>query len=297
MEVSSHAAVAPWSDVVELMRRDSLTEEAGQIERITQRYKNIDEQSRQIRRLPFYKSLLEGKYLPGLRRVQYEMNYSIYRFLNLEEIRALYAKDYRQLSRYEFFRLYRGESDPERREALCRQALEIYPSFMIAANDLQAALINKNQPQADLLTPFAGKEAPTTLNINHTIALIDAGRYTTADSVAQFIPYTPETRVLKAVTAALNGKYAESFQAIAETGLRNEVCMLLAMKRDKEALTRAQQLPENEGISHYLLAVCYNRTDHPVEAFDELKRAFQLDPSLKEIAPLDGDVNDLLPKK
>lgn len=294
LEVSSHAAVAPWSDVVALMRRDSLDEQADQIEEITERYKNKDEQSKRIRRLPFYSSLLEGKYLPSLRRVQYEMNYSIYRFLTLDEIRALHDKDYRQLSRYEFFRLYRGENDKARREEYIRQALEIYPSFMVAANDLQALLIERNEPDAKLLEPFAGKDAPATLNVNHTIALLDAGRFAAADTVAQFIPSTEETRLLKAVTGALNGEYKENFQTIASTGLRNEVLMLLAMKDNEKALTRAQELPKDEAISHYILAICYNRTNHPSEAFDALKRSFQLDPSLKEIAPLDGDVNSLL---
>ena len=100
MQFKSKAAVAPWSDVVKLMRADSLYDEAAQVEQIVKRYGNIDQQGRAIRKLPFFGRLLEGKYLPQLRKVGYVMNYSIFRQLTLEEIAELYEKDYKQLSRF-----------------------------------------------------------------------------------------------------------------------------------------------------------------------------------------------------
>ena len=67
--------------------------------------------------------------------------------------------------------------------------------------------------------------------------------------------------------------------------------------RYKEALELSKELPDNEALSHYLRATCLNRMDRPVEADVELKKAIQMDPSLKEIAHIDGDVNDLLEEK
>lgn len=295
MEVSSDAKVASWNDVIALMRKDSAYAEAEQVEAIVKRYGNQDVQSRQMRRLPFYTSLLEGKYLPQLRRVEYQMNYSIFRQLTIDEIKALYNTDYRQLSRYEFFRLYRAEENTERREILIRQALEIYPSFMVAASDLQSILITRGEGDPDLLVPFAGKKAPAQLNVNHAIALIGAGRYATADSIAQFIPESGDTRLLKSVIATLNGDYSDdNFKVIAETGVRNEVLVLLAMKRNEEALTRSEALPEDEALSHYIKAICLNRAEKPVEAYDALKKAFEMDPALEKVAYIDGDVNDLI---
>ncbi len=294
MKVSSHATVAGWDEVAKALRKDSLFDEAEVLENIIGRYSNRDEQSRRIRRLSFYKNLLEAKYLPRLRRVGYEMNYSIFRFLTIDEIKALYQKDYRQLSRYEFFRLYREEPDTARRAAIIHQALEIYPSFAVAASDLQEMLIERKTPDPDLLTPFAGKKAPTTLNINHMIALLDAGRYATADSIAEFVPETDETILLKSVAGALNGRYADNFDVVSSTGLRNKILMLLAMKRNDEALKLCTSLPDDEALTYYIRAICYNRGEKPVEAFDALKKALKMDPSLEKTAWLDGDVNDLI---
>ena len=295
MSVSSKAKVAKWDDVVALLRRDSLNKEADAIQDILNRYKTPDVQGRHIRHLPFFRNTLEAKYLPQLRRVEYALNYSIFRVLTLSEIQQLYEKDYKQLSRYEFFRLYRAEADEAKREKIIRQALEIYPSFGIAASDLQAILIKNGKADRDLLKPYAGKKAPATLNANHMIALLNSGQYSQADSISDFLPDTPDTHMLKIVTATLNGDYnQDNFNAIAATGLRNEVVMLLAMKRNEEALKRSKELPEEEALTHYLRAVCLNRAEKPVEAYTELKQAFSMDPELERTAYTDGDVNDLI---
>lgn len=137
---SQKASVASWKEVAALMRLDSLDDEASQVENIAQRNGGRGAGAA-MRRLPFYKSLLLDKYLPKLRRVDYNMNYAIFRQLTFDEIKQLYNKDYRQLSRFEYFQLYRNEPTDSIREKYCRQALEMYPSFMVAANDLQVILI------------------------------------------------------------------------------------------------------------------------------------------------------------
>ena len=218
------------------------------------------------------------------------------RKLTLDEIRELHHTDYKQLSKYEFFRLYRGETDTVKREQYCREALEVYPSLMIAANDLQSLLIARGTPETDLLTKFAGPKAPVTVNSNHIIALIEAGKYNDAVEIAQYLPDTEDTKFIKAVSQALSGKYDEAYPVIAETGLQNEVLMLLMMKRNSEAWEKSQGLNPDEAMTYYIQAMCLNRLDKPNEAYEQLKKAFEKDPKLIEIARLDGDVNDLLPE-
>ena len=294
MKFQAKSEVVPWSEVVRLLRADSLNAEADQIDRIIARTSSFDKQSTAIVRLPFYRTLLQEKYLPQLRSVGYVMNYSIFRQLTLDEIRELYQKDYRQLSRFEFFQLYRAESNTAEREKILRQALEMYPSFMTAANDLAASLISRGTPDASILRPFAGQKAPDVVNTNQMVALLSEGHYSEADSIAAFLTDNDQTHLLLAVTAVLNGRYAGHFSTIAQTGQRNELVMLLAMKRNKEALELSKQLPDDEALTHYLRAICLNRNEKPVDAYDELKKSFKLDPSLERMAHLDGDVNDLL---
>lgn len=295
-DFTTESKVIPWEEVVRLLEKDSLNKEAEAIRNIIARYKNIDQQGAQIKKLPFFKTILLNDYLPELRKVEYQMTYSVFRKLTFDEIRELYNKDYRQLSKYEFFRLYREEKDSVMREKYCRQALEMYPSLMVAANDLQALLISQNRPEVELLEKFAGAKAPATVNANHTVALLSAGKYNEAVEVAQYLPDTEDTKFIKAISQALGGKYEEAYPIVAETGLRNEVLMLLTMKRNEEAWKKAQGLDIADAMTYYIRAICLNRLEKPNEAYDELKHAFKMDPNLIEIARLDGDVNDLLPE-
>lgn len=296
MTFMSDAKVAPWSRVAEILRKDTLASEADRVEAILAAHPgNIEAQGRAIQRLPFYHKIIATRCLPQLRRVDYTLHYNVYRTLTIDEIAQLYAQDYSQLSKYEFFKLYRAEADTAKRVAMMRQALEVYPSFMAAANDLSVQLINHRQYDASLLRPFAGAGAPQEVNVNQLITLLNEGLYASADSVAHFVNDNESTHTMLAVNAVLNSRYdAKNYAAIAKTGKRNEVVMLLAMKLDDAALRMSRQLPDNEAVSHYLRAICLNRTNDPTEAYEELKRAFAMDASLKEIAKTDGDVTDLL---
>lgn len=303
---ASKASVASWSEAADLLEADSLTEEAARIREVMRRYpKSVDSQSRAISKLPFY-GLLKEKYLPRLRSIKFAMNYSIYRQMTLGEIKALYAQDSTALTEFEYFTLARGESDPGERERILRQAVRVYPSLIVSANDLQALLIGQNRPEKNLLKPFAGKQygprnnrkdTPLEVNFNHAVALIDHGAYSAADSIADFLPDQPETKLLKAVTGALNDRLDENFDIIAATGPRNKICLLLAMKRDKEALELCDELPDSLALTHYLRATCLNRLEKSVEAEKELKKAIKMDPALETEARNDGDVEQLLEEK
>lgn len=295
MTFTSDAKVAPWSRVAEMLRKDTLATEADRVEAILAAHHDIEAQGRAIQRLPFYHQIIATRCLPQLRRVDYTLHYNVYRTLTIDEIAQLYAQDYSQLSKYEFFKLYRAEADTAKRVTMMRQALEVYPSFMAAANDLSVQLINHRQYDAALLRPFAGANAPQEVNVNQLIALLNEGLYASADSVAHYVNDNESTHTMLAVNAVLNGRYdSENYATIAKTGKRNEVVMLLAMKLNDAALRMCRNLPDNEAVSHYLRAICLNRTDDPTEAYEELKRAFAMDASLKEIAKTDGDVTDLL---
>lgn len=289
----SDAKVASWNDVAALLRKDSLDTEANQVENTIKRSRNINDQSRAMRRLPFYKTLLMTKYLPQLRRVDYTLNYAIYRELTRDEILALYKKDRKQLSRFEFYTLYSTETDKNRREQYMREALEVYPSFMAAANDLSASLTSRGASDETLLENFVGESAPREVNCNQMVALLNSGHYTKADSVAAFITKDKDTELLIAVNNVLNGRL-DDYRVVAATSPRNECCLLLAMKKNEEAMKLAKQLPDDEALTHYMRAICLNRLNDAVGAYDELKEAFKLDPSLKSVAHIDGDVNNLL---
>ena len=157
-------------------------------------------------------------------------------------------------------------------------------------------LINDDRPDSELLADFAGKDAPAAVNVNHVIALLDKHEYWTADSLANFIPQSEETLIIKSVVGMLNGHEEENYQVVATTSPLNRVVCLLAVKHNKEAEEAARLLPTDQALSHYLLATCLWRNGIVDEAQKELQEAFRIDPSLEEKAKLDGDVNRLLLK-
>lgn len=73
----------------------------------------------------------------------------------------------------------------------------------------------------------------------------------------------------------------------------NEVLMLLALKMNDEAWDKAEKLGES-AKEEYIKAIAANRVDKVMPALSHLRKAIELDPSLLDIAKIDGDVLDLL---
>lgn len=292
--ISMEAMVAPWEQVAELMEKDSVP--AGGIrDAIAAAPKNMDVQYHRILRLPEYKPVIKERYLKMLRRVEYSFSYSVMRLLSDEEIRQMYAKDYKSLTQYEFWRMYVNARTDSERELLCLQALEVYPKFMLMANELAVILIDRKEPNSELLEPYITDKAPQELLCNQIIALLDERDYTRADSIATYmLVESPLTADIKALAGAYNGNFQAAYDRFASRGGMNEVVLLLALKRNEEAADKADELPEEEALTYYLRAVAANRLDRITDAFANLKKAFAADPELKNTARIDGDVTDLL---
>lgn len=303
---SSEARVATWEEVVDSLRRDSLNSEADQIEEIIRKHKGIDNQGRAIKGLPFYQKLLD-EYLPKLRRVQYKLDYTIYRDLTDEEIKKRYKEDYKQLTLYEMYRLFSTETDEQQLEEYLTRALENYPAYFLAANQLAVLKIKKGQPDPELLKDFVdkkryrgyrgqftGKKIPHAIVVNHMIALLKTNQAEAADTLRQYLdPAQPETRMIRAISDAYMGYYKEAYPVLAETGVRNKIIMLLAMEKNyDEALELAKTLPSEEAISHYILAICHKRKGNLGALDNELAKAIRMDPSLRAMAENDADLNN-----
>ena len=304
IKASTKSHVATWNDVVKLLRQDNLWDIANKLQHIIDSYKNIDNQGQHIQRLPEYRLIAE-KYLPQLRKVNYELEYNVYRQLEYKEIKEMYEKDSTKLTDFEYFKLYRSEKDSVKREQYMRQALKVIPSLMVAANDLASAQIRRGEFKPETLARFAGatfakRKVPAEVNMNQMINLLGSGQYTAADTLAPYLPKTDDTKYIKAICGVLNGNYKEHFDYVSKTSLQNKVVLLLAMKRDREALDNALLMPNDVALTHYLRAVCYNRshlTEEVLLAEQELQKALEIDPSLRQVAEIDGNVLSLLKKE
>lgn len=294
---SSDSKVAEWADVVALIEADSLYTEAGQIDSIIDRFDgNRDRQLHEIRKLPYYKSVVAEIYLPKLRKVEYEYTYSIFRFLTDEEVRALYDKNYKELTKNEFWRMFNIEKDTVKLEKIYRQALEKYPEFLIAANDLSALCNKQGKGDSKILEKFIDSDVPDVVIGNQIVALLQERKYEEAEMLLGRLSHSEDNAMIRAVTNVLGGNYSDGYDEIAKTGVFNEVLLLLCMKDNEKAWDLSKQLTGGTAKEFYVKAVAANRTDRVGEAMIYMEQAFVLDPDLEEIAKNDGDLLDLLPE-
>lgn len=293
---SSDAEVRGWEEVAKMLRGDTLEAEAKAIEDIIARHSDRDTQSRLIARLPFYRPLVTENYLPRLRKVEYDYEYTILRYMTDDEIIALYDKDYRKLTANEFYRLI-YLIDDARREDCLRKALARFPKFLIAANELSRLLLREGRPDSSVLAPFVDDGAPQAIIYNQALCLLAERKVNDALGIIDLLDTDDNSsKLLKAVVLANTGYLEESFGVIAATSDINEVLMLLALKRNDEAWDKAMKLHGGSAREYYVKAVAANRTDNIGEALMYMQKAFELDPSLEDVARTDGDLIDLFPQ-
>lgn len=310
----SDARVEKWEAVVQLLEQDSLLAEASEIRKIVAEFSdNPDMQSRSIQRLPYYKKVISETYLPKLRKVEASYSYVINRKLNDQEILALYHQDYKELDRYEFYRLSQLKMSEAEREKVCRQALEVYPDFLWMANKLTILTIQTKQADPSVLRPFfrhvkhgrykEGRYLPREIWANQITALLEKGYYTEADSVmSEYLTYREDTttliRQLEAMTNILNGRVASqrAYDYFTEHGGINEVVMLLFLMKNDEAYEKAKLLPTDDGRCLYVRAIAASRMGDTKynEAQQCICNAIMLEPALLERAKVDREVRDFL---
>lgn len=295
MDLKDEAFVESWDLVYERMKSKGIpeAEELGNL--IRRARNNHNEISWGAKRLSCY-ALIDREFLSDLRRVEYNYNYTEYRTLKNEEIQALYEADPQKLTSNEFWRfvMMHTEEGEEKTEYYYRQALSVHPDLMIAANNLAVLKISQGNADTTVLKPFLTEDAPVAVWVNQAVAYLQKREFDKADRIASYLPDKEECRMTKALAAALSGKYEEAYPAIAAQGGSNKVVLLLCMKRNKEAYEALKEIPDQSARTEYLGAIAANRLNFITEALAHLQKAFELDPSLREVASKDGDVLDLL---
>lgn len=294
-KVENDAIVESWNTICELMEKDSIKEVTQLKDLIRRARGNHNEISWGARRMKIY-PLIRDRYLPRLRRVEYFYEYSELRTLNRDEINALYRKDPKKLTASEFWSYIMNQKEitDEKREALYREALSVHPDLMIAANNLASLLIKQNRADTTLLKPFITQDAPSAILVNQTVSYLQKRDFKKANHFAGLLPDNKETEMVKALAAAMDGKYQEAYPTFEKQGGINQVILLLSMKQNQKAWEILKNIEDTSPETEYVRAIAANRLDNIGEAVTHLRNAIAQKPSLKEIALKDGDVLDLL---
>ena len=293
------SVVQPWSSVASLLESDSVSC-APVVRGIVQKYGDDFVRSQSaVKQLKEYRSLIVPEYLPRLRRVEYEIGYSMFRNLTDEEIWQRHRDGRERLTRHEYWRLIETSADSASRVSMEREALAAYPDFTLIANREAVRCLEGGKADLSVLAPSLSKDCPYQLIYNQTLMSLALGESEKADSLARLLPQDDRFVYLKSVVDVRNGRFDESYPVIASKGGLNEALVLMCMGKNDQARDCVQKLLESPSNKHdaqmwYILAACANRMDDLGTSMDALQCALTLDPSLEELARLDSDVMDIL---
>lgn len=171
--------------------------------------------------------------------------------------------------------------------------------YLFLANRMAVRSIRNKEYDTRILEASLKNATHWEAKYNQAIMALGLKAYTLADSLSVQLPDNAESSYMKAVIAAFNGRYAEAYPMIASKGGLNEVLILLCLNRNRDAEQKVSQLlelPENTENAQmwYIRAVCANRNDNLTLAMESLRRAFSLNPALKELAVIDSDIMDVV---
>lgn len=281
--------VQSWEMVAEIMKSDSASC-LNDFEKAIKANLNMDVQSKKIAALPFYRNTIVPDYLPKLRKVEYQFTYSQLRELTDDEVIKQYNEEYSLMTKHELWRYYKMNKS-EAGEVL-NKARKVYPRDIAFANEYASLLLKKGEPNTKILAPFINTETPEAVLINQIAAYFQLNELHKAQEVAKYLPASSVQ--MRAVLDALNGDYEKAYEVFKEKNDRNKAVILLAMKKNQEALDVLLSQEEMSPETFYLMAIAYNRLNKVNEALIYLMQAFEGNASLEEIAKVDGDLKDLL---
>lgn len=288
------ARVATWTEVAELLEKDSLFAEATEIRNIVEKYSSQDVQSMNISRLPYYTTLIKER-LPRLRTMRCEYTAEIFRELTPDEILYRYQNDpdYRsgkkQFELYEYWHLFNMIKDPKELEILYRRAYEYSKTlnrdkrpWVLAANNLAMSYLKRDTTDVSILEPlinrgvrnvnverkFDGRvirvENVEEVVANQLAMYLKEDNYLDATVMEQILPNTERHKKLKAFTRCLGGRYIiKGNMTPAEKQRRNEAFELVK---------------ESSDLNRVVMLLAQNRADFNNDAQKAIKLLPSNDP-------------------
>ena len=301
IKVNSMSVVEPWSNLLPLLREDSLKSADYLQEQVEKHKDSYAPIHAAMMKLPEYRPVIYGQYLPKLRRVEYEINHSMFRNLTTPEIWERFNSGEEDISRHEFWQMVESSPDYATKVKMEKLALSRYPNFVLIANREAKRLIEQDSTDFTVLGNCMGRgiDSPMEVRYNQTLMALKAGEVEMADSLNMYLPDEARTSYLKAIVNTLNGHYDRAYPYMASVGGLNEVLILLCMGRNEDADKKITKLLEDEAnwdkASYwYVKAISANRLEDLSWAMTAMEQAIALNPDLIETARLDSDVMDII---
>lgn len=326
------AAVKPWTEVVDMLKKDSLYKEAEGIENIIEKYPdNMDRQSIAVAKLPYYRSVII-EYLKELRQVEYSIKFEVYREPTDEEVWDVYKQKGMDgiYTRYEYWKLFQMIKDDKELEKFALKAYNESKEdpWPLAANIVAVQYLKRDTFDVELLNPLIDRTVYTTnyerRNIdtrrmelvnpveivnNQLCMYIKAYNYSEASIMAQMLPDEEQYDLIKAFAWAMGGYYKggrtkeeverskKTFEIVKNSSKRNEAIMYLALENkagNAMAEKAIAELPSDEAMTWYLKSIVTARRGDTgfTDTMMNLYQCFTLDKGFISTARNDGEFTD-----
>ena len=286
-DIDAHYTAQDWDGFQKLVAASDLQDKEV-ILRVLSMYEDPQEREQQIRNMSAgFRELADG-ILPELRRSRLIINYETIGRSD-EQIKAQYSEDASKLSADELLYSATLDEPVAKQEEIYKKTAETYPNDYRAYNNLAALALAKGDTAK--AREYAQKaaalgnapEAQANLGL---LSLID-GKVQDAERAIAKSSGSESVNQAIGTLAIAKGDYAQAEKAFAKVN-SNTAALAQLLNKNYDAAAKTLDRVENpNAMTDYLHAVVAARRGNKFAASSYLKEALQKDPSLKQYAEND----------
>lgn len=287
-DIDAHYTAQDWDGFQKLVAASNLQDKEV-ILRVLSMYEDPQEREQQIRNMSAgFRELADG-ILPELRRSRLIINYETIGRSD-EQIKAQYSEDASKLSADELLYSATLDEPVAKQEEIYKKTAETYPNDYRAYNNLAAlALAKGDTAKAREYAQKAASLGANTLEAQANLGLLSLIDGNVQDAERAIAKSSGSESVNQAIgtLAIAKGDYAQAEKAFAKVN-SNTAALAQLLNKNYDAAAKTLDRVENpNAMTDYLHAVVAARRGNKFAASSYLKEALQKDPSLKQYAEND----------
>ena len=287
-DIDAHYTAQDWDGFQKLVAASNLQDKEV-ILRVLSMYEDPQEREQQIRNMSAgFRELADG-ILPELRRSRLIINYETIGRSD-EQIKAQYSEDASKLSADELLYSATLDEPVAKQEEIYKKTAETYPNDYRAYNNLAALALAKGDTAE--AREYAQKAASLGANTPEAqanlglLSLIDGNVQDAERAIAKSSGSESVNQAIGTLAIA-KGDYAQAEKAFAKVN-SNTAALAQLLNKNYDAAAKTLDRVENpNAMTDYLHAVVAARRGNKFAASSYLKEALQKDPSLKQYAEND----------
>ena len=287
-DIDAHYTAQDWDGFQKLVAASDLQDKEV-ILRVLSMYEDPQEREQQIRNMSAgFRELADG-ILPELRRSRLIINYETIGRSD-EQIKAQYSEDASKLSADELLYAATLDEPVAKQEEIYKKTAETYPNDYRAYNNLAAlALAKGDTAKAHEYAQKAASLGANTPEAQANLGLLSLIDGNVQDAERAIAKSSGSESVNQAIgtLAIAKGDYAQAEKAFAKVN-SNTAALAQLLNKNYDAAAKTLDRVENpNAMTDYLHAVVAARRGNKFAASSYLKEALQKDPSLKQYAEND----------